>query len=454
MKINSIAYCVLIGLAMPAVAAVSEEEAKQLSSTLTPFGAIKAGNATGTIPAYTGGVTKPPAGFKPDSGIWVDPFQSEKPLLRIDSKNMDKYAASLSDGQKKILQKFPAYYLEVYPSHRSVAYPEKVLQATVRNGVACKTSKEGLAVEQNCRGGIPFPIPKTGREAMWNHLLRYQGITAVTTTGSRSWVIDSTGRMIMTAQQQTLTDSPYYQTELSDRDPAMGTRVYSHTQAPARRVGEMTGLIDYIDPVEKVRRAWSYTPGQRRVKLAPEFSYDTPVTSMGGVIVFDELSIFAGKMDRFDFKLVGKKEMYIPYNQYRGMFECPAPEMALLPQHNNPACDRWEMHRVWVVEATLKPGQRHIYSKRVYYFDEDLSGAGMSDAFDQSGEIYRVLFNGTAPFYDSGIPWSTRTVVFDLNRNMYTYLNDVTLGGLKVAAQAKSERELNPEAIVARESSR
>ena len=234
----------------------------------------------------------------------------------------------------------------------------------------------------------------------------------------------------------------------------MGTRVYSHTQAPARRVGEMTGLIDYIDPVDKVRRAWSYTPGQRRVKLAPEFSYDTPVTSMGGVIVFDELSIFAGKMDRFDFKLVGKKEMYIPYNQYRGVFECPAPAMALLPQHNNPACDRWEMHRVWVVEATLKPGQRHIYSKRMYYFDEDLSGAGMSDAFDQSGDIYRVLFNGTAPFYDSGIPWSTRTVVFDLNRNMYTYLNDVTLGGFKVTAQAKSERELNPEAIVARESSR
>jgi hypothetical protein len=454
MKISSIAYCVSLSLALPAAAAVSDEEARQLGRTLTPFGAIKAGNVSGSIPPYTGGITKAPAGFKPDSGVWVDPFQNEKPLLRIDSKNMDKYAGNLSDGQKKVLQKFPDYYIDVYPTHRSVAYPDKVLQATARNGLSCKTSKEGLAIEQACRGGMPFPIPKTGREVMWNHLLRYQGNTAVTTEGSRSWVIDSNGRMIMTAQQQTLTDSPYYQTELTDRDPAMGSRVYSNTQAPARRVGEMTGLIDYLDPVDKVRRAWTYTPGQRRVKLAPEFSYDTPVTSMGGVIVFDELSIFAGKMDRFDFNLVGKKEMYIPYNQYRGVFECPAPEKALLPQHNNPACDRWELHRVWVVEATLKPGQRHIYAKRVYYFDEDLSGAGMSDAFDQSGEIYRVLFNGTAPFYDVAIPWSTRTVVFDLNRNMYTYLNDVTLGGLKVAAQAKTERELNPEAIVARESSR
>ncbi|CAN5402779.1 DUF1329 domain-containing protein [soil metagenome] len=454
MKIKSIAYGVLFGLAMPALAAVSGEEAKHLGTTLTPFGAIKAGNASGSIPPYTGGITKPPAGFKPGSGVWVDPFPDEKPLFRIDSKNIDKYAGNLSEGQKQILQKFPGYYLDVYPSHRTASYPAKVLQATVRNATGCKSGKDGLAIEQDCRGGLPFPIPKTGREAMWNQLLRYQGDTSVITTNSRSWVVDSTGRMIMTAQQQTLTDSPYYQTDVADRDPAMGWRTYSNTQAPARRVGEMTGLIDFLDPTEKVRRAWTYTPGQRRVKLAPEFSYDTPIASMGGVIVFDELFIFSGKMDKFDFKLMGKKEMYLPYNMYRGVFDCPAPEKALLPQHTNPACERWELHRVWVIEATLKPGQRHAYSKRVYYLDEDLSGAGMFDAFDQEGLLHRALFNGATPFYDVAIPWAARTVVYDLNRNMYTYLNDVTLGGFKVAPQARTERELNPEAVVARESSR
>lgn len=460
MKLKAISHSVLLALCIsaipstPALAAVSEEEAKQLGNTLTPFGAIKAGNASGSIPAYTGGITKAPADFKPDSGAWTDPFAAEKPLFRIDSKNMDKYAASLSDGQKQILQKFPEYYLEVYPTHRSVNFPDKVLKATVRNATACKSSKEGLAIEQDCRGGLPFPIPKTGREAMWNQLMRYQGNTAVITSNSRAWVIDSTGRMIMTSQQQTLTDSPYYQTERTDRDPAMGWRVYSNTQAPARRVGEMTGIIDFLDPVDKVRRSWSYTPGQRRVKLAPEFSYDTPVASMGGVTVFDELFIFSGKLDRFDFKLMGKKEIFLPYNMYRGVFDCPAPEKALLPQHTNPACERWELHRVWVVEATLKAGQRHAYSKRVYYLDEDLSGAGMFDAYDQGGQLHRVLFNGATPLYDVAIPWATRTVVYDLNRNMYTYLNDVTRGGFKVLPEAKPERELNPEAIVARESSR
>lgn len=454
MKNYSLACFSFLALTLPAIAAVSIEEAKQLGSSLTPFGAIKAGNFSGSIPPYSGGITKPPASFKPGSGFWVDPYQDEKPLFRINSKNIDKYTENLSEGQKQILQKFPGYYLDVYPSHRTVSYPDKVLQATVRNATTCKTRKDGLAIEQDCRGGLPFPIPKTGREAMWNQIMRYQGDTAITTSHSRSWVIDSTGRMIMTAQQQTTSDSPYYQTELTDRDPAMGWRTYSHTQAPARRVGEMTGIADFLDPTEKARRAWTYTPGQRRVKLAPEFAYDTPIASMGGVIVFDELFIFSGKMDRFDFKLLGKKEMYLPYNMYRGVFDCPAPEKALLPQHTNPACERWELHRVWTIEATLKPGQRHAYSKRVYYLDEDLSGAGMFDAFDQGGQLHRALFNGATPFYDQAIPWASRMVVYDLNRNMYTYINDVTLNGFKISPQAKSERELNPEAIVGRESSR
>jgi len=186
MKINSIVYCALISLAMPAVAAVSDQEAKQLGTTLTPFGAVKAGNASGTIPPYTGGITKPPASFKPGSGFWTDPFKDEKPLFRIDSKNMDKYAGSLSEGQKQVLQKFPGYYLDIYPTHRTVSYPDKVLQATMRNATACKSSKDGLAIEQDCRGGLPFPIPKTGREAMWNQLLRYQGDTMITSGNSRS----------------------------------------------------------------------------------------------------------------------------------------------------------------------------------------------------------------------------------------------------------------------------
>ena len=450
-----LAMALLAGASLQAVAAVSAEEAKQLGTTLTEFGAIKAGNADGSIPPYTGGLTKAPPGFKPGSGFWVDPYKDDKPLYRIDAKNMDKYADKLSDGQKALLKKNPStYYIDVYPTRRSAAYPERVLKATVRNATVCKSIKDGLAVGEGCRGGLPFPIPKTGNEAMHNQALRWQGDTAVTTPGSRSWVVDSSGNPVLTATQRTLSDFTFYQTSLSDRDPSMAWRVYSYTTAPARKAGEMTGITDFIDPVEKPRRAWSYTPGQRRVKLSPEFSYDTPVASQGGVTLFDELFVFSGKQDRFDFKLVGKKEMIIAYNSYKNAYDCPTLELALQKTHVNPVCERWELHRVWVVEAKLKAGMRHAYSKRIYYFDEDMTGAASYDAYDQNGELHRAIFSGTTQFYDHDIPWTVRNVIYDFNKNYYAYVNDVMQGGFKVAPAALSERDLNPEAITARETVR
>ncbi|UZG46066.1 DUF1329 domain-containing protein [Caldimonas thermodepolymerans] len=444
----------LAGFTGAPYAAVSADEAKQLGTTLTEFGAIKAGNADGSIPPYTGGLTTPPPDFKPDSGFWADPFKDEKPILRIDAKNVDQYADKLSAGQIALIKKYPnTYYLNVYKSHRTAAYPPEVLRATVRNATTCKTLKEGLAIDTACRGGIPFPIPKTGYEAMWNQMLRYQGNGTISTTSSRTWVVDSSGKPTITAQQQTVQDFPFYQVDRTDRDPKMLWRTYSISTAPARRAGEMTGLMDFNDPTEQPRKAWSYTPGQRRIKLSPEFSYDTPVASMGGVVLFDELFVFSGKMDRFDFKLLGKKEMYIQYNGYKGAYDCPVPEKALMPSHVNPECERWELHRVWVVEATLKPGQRHVYSKRVYYFDEDLTGAANYDAFDQNGVLYRAMFQSTAPMYDKRIPFSAKNVVYDLNKGMYAYVNDVMVGGFTVT-KALPERELAPEAIVGRETQR
>ncbi|WP_313296016.1 DUF1329 domain-containing protein [Diaphorobacter sp.] len=454
MKLQNILSLVVIGLGMPAFAAVTADEAKQLGTALTPFGAVKAANADGSIPAYTGGLTKAPDDFKADSGFWTDPFKDEKPVLRIDSKNMAQHAALLSEGQKHLLTKYPEYYLNVYPTHRTAAYPKKVLDATVRNATTCKTTKEGLAIENACRGGLPFPIPKTGYEVMWNQILRYQGETAITTSASRSWVVSPSGKPVVTAEQATFSDFVYYQTDVADRDPDMAWRVYSISKVPARRAGEMTGLADYLDPVARPRKAWSYTPGLRRVKLSPEFAYDTPVASMGGVTLFDELFVFSGTMDRFDFKLIGKKEMYIQYNAYKNLYDCPTAEKALLSNHVNPECERWEKHRVWAVEATLKPGQRHAYSKRMYYFDEDLTGAANYDAFDQNGQLYRTLFQASSPMYDKSIPYASKNVVYDFNKGMYAYVNDVMVGGYKVTPSVRSEREMNPEAIVSRESAR
>src|SRR5690606_40613268 len=157
MKLKVALGLMLSGLSTLSMAAVPAEEAAKLGDTRTPIGAIVAGNEAGTITAYDGGMRTPPAGFKPDSGAWVDPFADEKPFFRITAQNMEEHADKLSDGQKEVLKRNPEYYMDVYPTHRTAAYPEDVLQATLRNATECNTKKDGLAVDASCRGGIPFP---------------------------------------------------------------------------------------------------------------------------------------------------------------------------------------------------------------------------------------------------------------------------------------------------------
>lgn len=453
MKINRLLIsCVLTAVALqPAVASVSPEEAAKIGQTLTSFGAEISGNVEGTIPAYTGGLRTAPAEFKAKSGVWANPYKGESPVVRIDSKNASQYADKLSAGQKHLLAKYPdTFYMDIYPTHRSAAFPQKVLDASKRNATECNTTHEGLGVDTACRGGIPFPIPKTGKELMWNQQLRYQVTT--TTSASRSWVVNANGDRIMASQQKTYVEVPYYMDDLDGRDDRTYWNVWSVTQSPIRKAGELTGIVDYIDPVEKPRYAWSYTPGLRRIKKAPEFSYDTPVSSMGGVTLFDELFVFSGMMDRFDYKLVGKKEMYLPYNAYELYFECDVDEQ-FMPEHANPKCWRWELHRVWEVEATLKDGTRHVYDRRTYYFDEDNYGTGLYDAFDKSGELYRSIFNAGIQFYDVDAPYSVKNVVYDFNKGMYALLNDGLKGGYQVVTPL-SNRNMNPEVIVSKQSAR
>lgn len=454
MKLQLALSIALSGMSAYALAAVSPEEAAELGKSLTLIGAIQAGNEAGTIPAFEGGLREAPADFKPDSGFWANPFKDEQPLFRIDASNYEQHADKLSAGQIELLKRNPDYYMDIFPSHRTAALPQEVLDATVRNATTCSTFNDGLSLDPVCRGGIPFPIPKTGNEVMWNQQVRYNdGKYGTTTSSSNSWIVASNGAVTKASEQSTFVERPYYQAHVAGRDPQAFIRVYSVTKDPARRAGELTGFTDFLDPTTRPRRAWSYTPGQRRVKLAPEFAYDTPVASMGGIELFDELFMFSGMQDRFDFRLVGKKEMYIPYNNYELYFECD-PQGQLMRSHLNPECERWELHRVWEVEATLKEGRRHVYSKRTYYLDEDTYGAGLYDAWDQNGQLYRSMMLGGVQFYDHDIPYIVKHVIYDFNRGMYGLINDALSGGYRVLSSPRSEREMNPEAIVTRESVR
>ncbi len=417
-KSTLIAGALAAVFAATAQAAVTPEEAKQLGTTLTLVGAEKAGNADRSIPEYTGGLTTPPAGFKPGSGLRPDPFASEKPLQSITAKNIAEHEARLTAGTRELLKRNPASFrVDVYSTHRTAALPKYVTDNTVKNATSAKTDQSGLGL-QTAYAGYPFPIPKTGNEAMWNHLLRFIGHSY--TYKFDAYNVDASGKATLSSTGLTTQESPIY-------DPKR-TGMLSETEtfqklkfswsAPARRAGEAIIVVDSINPNLQPRRAWIYLPGQRRVKLAPEVGYDTPNPGTAGMTTYDDNNVFNGAMDRYDFKLVGKKEMLVPYNNYKLVYGVKS-EAALLPHHLDPDAVRWELHRVWVVEATLKPGKRHIYAKRVFYLDEDSWTALASDQYDARGQLYRSSFAFMTPAYEVPAPTADVVVGYDFVAGSY-----------------------------------
>lgn len=394
-------------------AAVTPEEAKQLGTTLTPTGAEKAGNSDGMIPAYTGGLTKSPAGFVAGSGQRPDPFAGEKPLFSIKPVDMDKYANKLTDGVKALMKKYQDFRMDVYPTHRTVSFPKYVIDNTLKNATTTKTSEGGLAVE-SAHGGVPFPMPKDGYEVMWNHLLRYEGLAFDYSYTNIN--VDKSGRPVVVVIAKQSIDKPYYDPKTPDTDIAQKRRITF--TGPTRRAGEGTMAIEGMNNLFKPRITYQYLPGQRRVRLAPDLAYDTPNAGTAGVQTWDEAPIFAGSLDRFNWKLVGKKEIYIPYNAYKACYLSTGKEVAT-PNFVNPDVVRWELHRVWVVEATLREGKRHIYHKRRFYIDEDSWTAVAADEYDARGELYKTSYSLLTTSYDASAAFNSCSAYYDLVADIY-----------------------------------
>lgn len=427
-----------------AQAAVSASEAAKLGADLTLVGAEKAANADGSIPAYDGGLTQAPASFKAGDSVRPDPFAGEKPLLVIDGKNVDQYKDQLSATTVELAKRFASYRVEVYPTHRTVALPQAVLDNSVKNATGAKPLEGGLAID-NVLPGVPFPIPQSGAEAMWNFLLRYQGVTI--NSKYDSWNVDSAGVASLATTGQAFISYPIYE----DMNKPIGAAdtyyqmKLSYT-GPARRAGEAIMLRDAANPLQQPRRAWQYLPGVRRVKLAPNLAYDTPNPGTAGAGTYDDVFVFNGALDRFNWKLVGKQEMIVPYNTYRLTY---APEAKSITTANHIAPDlvRWEKHRVWVVEGTLKEGSRHVYAKRRFYLDEDSWVALASDQYDARGQLYRGSFAFLSQSYDKTVPDSTPFMIYDLVGGSYN-INGVVgpYGGIRYI-DALSKSQWAPESL-------
>lgn len=374
----------------PSLAAVTPEEAERLKNDLTPLGAERIGNAEGTIPAWTGGLTAPSPGFT-NGGRRPDPFADEKPILQITAQNMAEHADKLTEGVKALLQKYPdTYRLDVYPTHRTAAAPQHVYDNTFKNATRATLGESSTGpIAENAYGGIPFPIPQNGAEAMLNHKLRWRSESWIKT--ANNYQVTSGGRPVLLSTVTQQNNTPYY---FKDRDSNASNDQYwlvrLDTEGPAIRAGE--AIVGHQSINEANTNTWVYLVGQRRVRKLPNACCDTPTPAAAGVLSFDEIETFNARMDRFEWNLLGKKEIYIPYNSNRVL--TPTKDSELMGEHHlNPDYIRWELHRVWVVEAKLKPGQRHTSQRSVYYLDEDSWLAVLADRYDANDALWRIAYS-------------------------------------------------------------
>lgn len=430
-----------------ALAAVSPGEAQQLKSTLTPMGAEKAGNKEGTIPAWTGGDASAPAGYKSGTRR-PDPFPAEKPLYSISAANMGQHAEQLSDGQKAMLKKYPSYRIDVYPTHRTGAAPKWVYDNAFKNATKAKlVDGPSYPMPQGAFGAPPFPIPKSGIEVMWNHLLRFQG-TANRTVNGQTWMVTSDGKPVMTVQGTQDIKMPYYDKD-GDAEKFDGTFWLTRVVnvGPPIRAGE--AIVGRVNIDDSKTQAWVYLTGQRRVRKLPNPSGETPTPQSAGVMTFDEVNVYAQQPGLFNWKLVGKKEMLIPYNT--GKFStAKSAETLITGPHLNPDFVRWELHRVWVVDAELKPGQRHATPKARYYIDEDTWLAVLGDRWDAKGQLWKTLFGLPASFAEYPLTDHSLYGFYDLISGAWyggPYLNHPAAVNREMLPAIKDEN-FTPDAMV------
>ncbi|MBN3787973.1 DUF1329 domain-containing protein [Burkholderia sp. Ac-20353] len=368
---------------------------------LTPEGAERAASKDGAVAAYAG-KQSPDAGWewgKVRGDFWK--HKNEKPLYSIDASNIDQYADKLTPGQIALVKQKKGYRMDVYPSHRECQVPDFVAQNSKANFTAAKLDSTGEQLQTANLPGVAFPQPKNGAEAILNYLMRYRGeaiewpsvVTTVSPRPGGSEWIDA----ISTATQYFPPSKSGKHTPQDVDQFSSGT--FFQMQSPPALAGQAFVQRQFFN---KDPETFYYFPGQRRVRRMPAYTHDAPVIGFENQYLIDEANMFFGSLDRFNWKLVGKKEMIVPYNAF-GMYKFNEKlHDVITPDGVAAANRRYETHRVWVVEATLRTTARHVASKKVFYLDEDSWLALAGEDYDAQGKLWRVRESYPIPVWELG----------------------------------------------------
>jgi hypothetical protein len=414
----------------------------------TPLGAERAGNEAGTIPAWEGGIREVPASYDP-SRHETDPFPEDEVLYTITAANMAAHAAVLSDGQQALLSAYPeTWEINVYPTRRSASYPEWVYANVVKNATRSRLVTEGKGGVEGGRVSSPFPIPSRGVEVIWNHNLRWRGIRVKRSTGQAA--VTRRGNFTLISGDADV-GFPYgveEETPFTRRYPNLMVAFKSRVTGPALLSGTAGLTIEPINQTRDPRKSWLYSRALRRVVRRPFFGYGLPAPNSDNLRTVDQFELYNGAPDRFEWSLQGKRELLIPYNAYRLHSSNVAYGDILRTGHINPDLARFELHRVWVVEGRLKTDAQHIYSRRVFYVDEDSWQIAMSDSYDAEGNLWRTSHAHAVNYYTVPVHLSTMNVFHDLQASRY-FVDDLDNGRQPWRFfEGADPREFSPNALL------
>jgi hypothetical protein len=419
-RLTTLILAGLLGASVPSVqAAISAEQAARLGGDeLTPIGAERAGNADGSIPPWTGGIKEPPPGYVPGERL-VDPFADDKVLYTITAENYQQYEEFLSPGQVALLKRYPeTFSMPVYATRRSARIPDSEY-AAIKAGATETKMVEGGNGLVNFKAAVPFPIPQEPLELIWNHITRYRMSYGAYWRFTKI-PVQANGNFSPVLFEQSLLFANRVE---NNPNPNRLFVFLQRILAPARLEGTVLLVHENLDQIKEPRSAWLYNAGQRRVRRAPNIAYDGPGTAADGLSTSDDLDMYNGSPDRYDWKLVGKRELIIPYNAYRLRSGDLKYADIIKPGHPNPEYLRYEKHRVWVVDSTLKDGARHIYARRTYYIDEDTWQMAIIDHYDGRGELWKVKEGHEVSHYQVEVPWTAASFLYDLVSGRYLATN-------------------------------
>lgn len=437
------------------LAEVSSSEAARLGDgEITRFGAPSAGSNDGVIPAYDGGLDGVPnnVDYGGSGEFHPNPFPDDEIRHTVTADNMGEYDEYLTEGTRALLETYPdTYEINVYPSRRTMAWPDRILNNIEDNATDAELVGDGNGID-GAYGGIPFPIlhgsnEQQAQQAMWNHLTSWRGIFVERRSGEVA--VERDGDYSLTMSEQEVFYN-YYNPE-GDESTLDNTLFYylSKTTSPPRLAGGAVLIHETLNQVKEPRRAWGYNAGQRRVRRAPNLAYDSPIAAADNLRTADETDLFNGALNKYNWEYRGIQQFYIPYNNYDIAQRGLEYEKILDTKHLNPDLQRWERHRVHVVEANLKSGERHIFSRRVFYIDADSWKVVSVDQYDGRGELWRVSQAMEKSYYEVPTVWTALDVFHDLQSKRYHVQGLDTEEGqtLKFSDRVPNKRYFSPQAL-------